>query len=166
MPLVTKRRRQAVRWWAWGLAIAVSGSVLVVVMLPPWVAEHWRILIMVAFDPYCHQIAERSIQIDGIPLAVCHRCIGIYTGLFLGSWVMLATRQIKASAPATVILLSLAPMAVDWGLDVLGLVSNTPASRMITGLAFGIVAGLLVVRGVALYAPRSDASPVVDLIPD
>lgn len=33
----------------------------------------------------CHQIPERTIQIDGKLLPLCARCTGIYTGFFLGA---------------------------------------------------------------------------------
>ena len=34
--------------------------------------------------PLCHQQPERSLTLLGQPLAACARCLGFYTGIFLG----------------------------------------------------------------------------------
>ena len=34
-------------------------------------------------DPVCHQLPERSIFIDKLPMPVCGRCFFIYSGGFL-----------------------------------------------------------------------------------
>ena len=144
------------RWSIWGLTVLVMATVMGVIVLPPWLEQPWRQMIMTALDPYCHQIAERSPHINGIQLAVCHRCFGIYAGLFLGPWVMLATRRWDSNAVSLLLALSLTPMAVDWMLNVAGVLANTPVSRITTGASFGMVAGVLIVRGVAEYSAKVD----------
>ena len=146
---VTKRRIPSIRWWVWGLSVLFMAMVLGVIGLPAWVEQPWQQVIMMGLDPFCHQIPERSPHINGIQLAVCHRCFGIYTGLFLGPWVMLLTRHWESDLPLLVLAVSLAPAAFDWTLDVAGLMENTPVSRIVTGVLFGTVAGALVVRGIA-----------------
>lgn len=166
--LVTNRRKPSVKWVAWGLSVLILACVVGVVTLPPWVDLPLRLAIMQALDPFCHQIAERSPHVDGVPLAVCHRCFGVYVGLFLGPWMMLATRSWHSNAPGLIIGLSLVPLSVDWGLEVIGWVSNTPISRVMTGGLFGVVAGVLVARGVALKAsvvvdvPQEEAASSAD----
>ncbi|MDE2956659.1 MAG: DUF2085 domain-containing protein [Bacteroidota bacterium] len=168
---VTKRRIPAMRWWMWGLSVLFVGTVLGVIALPAWVEQPWRQVIMMGLDPFCHQILERSPHIDGIQLAVCHRCFGVYAGLFLGPWVMLLTRRWESDLPLLLLGMSLAPAALDWTLDVVGLMENTPVSRILTGSLFGALAGALVVRGIAEHqadsprdlhkdAPR-DGPPVI-----
>jgi uncharacterized membrane protein len=43
-------------------------------------------VLYLCFSPFCHQIADRSFTMFGFPLAVCHRCFGLYLGLFFGSF--------------------------------------------------------------------------------
>lgn len=41
-------------------------------------------LIHAAFSAVCHQLPERSFGLWGQPVAVCHRCLGLYAGGFVG----------------------------------------------------------------------------------
>ena len=105
---------------------------------------------MHAFDPLCHQIAARSPHLHGVQLAVCHRCFGVYLGLASGPLAMLILGRWNGVGTRLLIALSLVPLSVDWGLDVAGLWNNTPCSRMVTGAVFGLMAGILVSRAMAL----------------
>ncbi len=101
---------------------------------------------MAAFAPVCHQLPERSFWIDGVQLAVCHRCYGIYAGLFLGTLLLtlISTHASRLYREARWLLIAgLLPPALDWGLQLVHLWQNTPLSRVLTGLWFGLVAGLL-----------------------
>jgi uncharacterized membrane protein len=149
----------SLRWGAWGVAVAAALAVPALAALPPFVPGALRGVLMAAFDPLCHQLRERSFAVGGIPFALCHRCYGVALGLALG--VLLAPgvlrRRPGASADGRpgLLLLALAalPMGADWGLDVLGVWANGPASRMATGLAFGLVAGGLLGDAVARRPP-------------
>ncbi len=94
-----------------------------------------------AFRPLCHQLPERSFAFGGAPLCVCHRCFGIYLGLFVGGLLALLGARadlgrrgpwLWASAPmvAHVLLLNLWPPADLWPI------------RVATGLLFGAWGGL------------------------
>ena len=37
------------------------------------------------FGAFCHQLPERSLVFFGVPMAVCSRCAGIYTGIAIGA---------------------------------------------------------------------------------
>ena len=151
------RRRS---WWIWS---AVALTLLVaagLTTLPPFVPPETRAWLMEGFRPFCHQLPERSFAVDGVPFAVCHRCFGIYAGLpaaavlwlglaAWGGWLSRHARWVLAAA--------LVPMTADWGGDVLGLWTNTAASRVVTGGVFGLVAGLYLVRAV-LQAARPVAA--------
>lgn len=102
---------------------------------------------MGAFSAVCHQLPARSPHLDGVQLAVCHRCLGIYLGLPLAALIYLAFRQAPAFEERRPLLLGLSamPMVLDWGGEVLGLFRNTPGSRLATGLVFGLVAGAFLV---------------------
>lgn len=88
-------------------------------------------LVYAFYDTVCHQIAERSFHLSGEPLAVCHRCTGLYLGFLAG---LLAVprwhraRRWLLDKPTRVIAFSL-PLAADWLLTV-----NTTGSRFVTGL--------------------------------
>ncbi len=138
-------------WWGWSLALVVTGLLVVLVTLPPFVGASTRSLIMTGFSSVCHQLPDRSPHIDGVALAVCHRCYGIYWGLFLAVIAFLVMHRWDAwlyrRAPM-VLVMSLVPAGIDWLGDIFGVWANTPHSRLFTGMVFGIVAGYYVARGV------------------
>lgn len=148
---------------AWLFGTAATGFVLVLAVLPPFVPETLRAALHMAFSPVCHQLDARSFHVYGEALAVCHRCTGIFAGLFAGTLLWPFVRRFAAglSRRAGLMLgLSLLPAAVDWGLGVTGLWANTPLSRALTGALFGIVAGVYLARGFARIGVRSDPAPV------
>jgi uncharacterized membrane protein len=135
----------------------LMGILAVLATLPPWVGEPVRMALMYGFDPLCHQIAERSPHANGVQLAVCYRCYGVLVGLAIGPIAALIIRgQVKRYA-SLLIVASLVPLALDWGLGIVGIWANTAESRFITGAIFGVVAGILVARAMAWY--RSSTSP-------
>jgi uncharacterized membrane protein len=119
-----------------------AGLIVLLVSLPPFVEGASRRVLMDAFSFVCHQLPDRSPAMDGISLAVCHRCYGMYWGFFLASALLWKTVRLH---PAW-LLASLVPATLDWGLDVVGLWTNDWASRMLTGAAFGVVAGAFLVN--------------------
>jgi len=147
-----------VRWRGWLLGLVLLGLVLILTTLPPFVETQVRVLLMQAFAPLCHQIAERSFHIDGVSLAVCHRCYGIYWGLFMGPFVYLMMRQWKVwiwTHSRLLVLGSLVPLGIDWSLNFLGLWHNTAISRLLTGGIFGLVAGQFVIQALASRAQKA-----------
>ncbi|HSR69799.1 MAG TPA: DUF2085 domain-containing protein [Acidobacteriota bacterium] len=50
-----------------------------------WSAASW---IYLFFQRICHQMPERSFHLAGEPLAVCHRCLGIYAGFLAGALLL------------------------------------------------------------------------------
>ena len=117
---------------------------------------------MHAFHAVCHQLPGRSFHFDGAALAVCHRCTGIYAGLFMGvltfplltrfdAWLWRYTRWLLVGA--------LVPMGIDWLGDAVGLFVNTPLSRTLTGAVFGYVVSYLLARGLAGLFPAAPENP-------
>jgi hypothetical protein len=72
----------------------------------------------------CHQQAERSLSMSGVPLPVCARCFGLYAGAALGAagslaWLLAGRarrRACRAALPVVrlAIVVSALPTAVLW----------------------------------------------------
>ena len=102
-----------------------------------------------AFSYVCHQLPLRSFHLAGHPLAVCARCTGLYAGFAGAALIYPLVRSIKRTdTPSRLwLLLAIAPMAIDLGLDFLGLWQNTHLSRLATGLLLGCTAAFFVIPG-------------------
>ncbi|MFO8100412.1 MAG: DUF2085 domain-containing protein [Salinibacter sp.] len=153
------RRTPAKRTWVWLGAVAVATGLLGMALLPPFVSPVLRALLMDGFSSVCHQMPGRSPHVQGIALAVCDRCLGIYGGLVLGSaatrWWRAAWARIRRWGFVPLALL-LVPAGVDWIGPVLGLWESFPLSRALTGWIAGVGGGAFVVdRVLASVARRS-----------
>jgi uncharacterized membrane protein len=148
--------------WPRGYVVSIlaTTALLGLALLAPWLAPGWRFGLMEFFSTLCHQDPARSFIANGHPLAVCHRCIGIYVGLVSGALVYPAVHgALEKRMRAVVIGLSV-PMAVDWGISVLGLWANTPLSRVSTGALFGLALGLALTLGlVDIFKRTSRVQP-------
>ena len=136
-------------WLRWGIALLVSSFLITLATLPPFVHPGIRVILMQVFSATCHQIPERSPHIDGVVLAVCHRCYGFYGGLFGAafSFMLLYRWDRYFMRVATLLIpISIFIPGVDWFIDWIGIWENTPESRVTTGGLFGLVAGYFFVR--------------------
>lgn len=108
-------------------------------------------LLYAFFHPVCHQIAERSFACFGHPVAVCHRCLGLYAGFFAGLvlWPALPRPAARLLDRPRWVLAFSAPLAVDAAIR-----ANTGASRFATGLVAAFPVALLLLVAVAQLATR------------
>jgi uncharacterized membrane protein len=146
----------------WVAVAAASVVVLVLAVLPPFVGPPLRAALMHGFHLVCHQLPGRSFAVDGIPFALCHRCIGLVSGLTAGVLLVPPLARLRATLlpfERPMLLLALALLAADWLLGVGGVWANTPASRFLTGLAVGLVAGYLLARSAAAPEAMPEARP-------
>ena len=96
------------------------------------------LLIRNFFSRLCHEDAERSFLIDGSPVAVCVRCLGIYCGAAgAGLARMVGSRKLLAIA----LLVNLLDVVTAW----LHWHGNLPVPRFCFGLLLGWSAGALLV---------------------
>ncbi|MEO8434594.1 MAG: DUF2085 domain-containing protein [Pyrinomonadaceae bacterium] len=117
-----------------------------------------------AFSYACHQLPERSFYLSGYQLAVCARCTGLYLGFGAAALIYPLVRPLsRTDTPARRwLLLAALPLAIDVGLDLIGLWKNTHLSRLFTGLLLGSVAAFYVIPGlidllrVVRNNPRAD----------
>ncbi len=105
------------------------------------------------FSPICHQLPARSFIFAGHPMAVCHRCTGIYTGLFLISFTHPNNFSPLGShiSHRMFVLCGSAPILLDAILPYAGIWTNTPLSRAATGFIFGAMVSALLVPGISEF---------------
>lgn len=155
-------RRRSVAGWA--TAVFVTAFVLALIAAPPFVGDGLRHVIMAGFAGICHQIPLRSPHVDGIQLAVCHRCLGIYAALAAAALVFPALVRFDAYVRRNAAILIAAAVLVpgiDWAAETAGLWTNTPASRLLTGAVFGSVAGYLLTGAVmGLFADGKEGTDI------
>jgi uncharacterized membrane protein len=135
------------------IAVCVAGLALVVAA--PWAAHRgWWVssLLYALFDPVCHQIPERSFHLAGAPLAVCHRCSGLYLGFALGiaSWPRFPAAAAHLLAQPRWIVAFAVPLAAD-----ALFVANSQGSRFGTGLLAAFPVALLALAAASQLAASS-----------
>jgi uncharacterized membrane protein len=95
-----------------------------------------------AFESLCHQQHDRSLVINGVSMAVCSRCFGIYSAFFAGLIVMpmlLSNGLPYRKKPAIkLIVAALLLIVVDFVGNYLGAWMNSHQSRIILGALFGL----------------------------
>ena len=136
----------------WLAALGATLVLLVGAFLPPFAPLALAEAVRAGFAPLCHQLAERSFHISRAPLAVCHRCSGIYAGLVVGAALLPAIRDRSlalARHDRWLVLAAVVPPALDWGGDVLGVWTNTAFTQTATGAWFGLLIGVLFARSLS-----------------
>lgn len=140
--------------------LAVGAALLLVAgaLAPPFLEEGARHLVRQAFAPVCHQMPGRSFAIGGVPLAVGHRCFGIYAGVLAGTlaWPLLSApfQQKVGRRAGGLLVIAGVPAALDWGLGLVDWWANTTLTQTATGALLGVALGLLLARGAGqLWAP-------------
>jgi len=150
------RRSRTRRLW-YGL-LASTSILLLLAVLPPFLSAEMGVVVRQCFAPVCHQIPGRSPHVGGVPIAICDRCSGIYLGLVLGVTASGWGQGLWAALGQHgryLLLGSLVPLGVDWMGPVLGLWSNGPISRVLTGLLFGSIAASYVTNRVLQQVART-----------
>ena len=135
----------------WGVlcVVAVSAPLLLANSFPVAAA-----ICYFPFSHFCHQNPERSFFIMQYPMALCHRCSGIYLGFFLGmifARVLCRIRwpQNSLRAHRTRVLVAVIPLALDALLPFTGLWNGTWLSRFLTGTVFGCLIAPILVEALA-----------------
>jgi uncharacterized membrane protein len=97
------------------------------------------------FSTICHQYESRSLHIAGHQLAVCARCSGIYFGFFIGVVLVPFLSRTKFHQTLKLLLIAVLPMLVDVALGIVGAHEPILATRLFTGLFFGIISAIALV---------------------
>ncbi len=108
-------------------------------------------LIYAVFSPTCHQIPDRCFSLQGYPMAVCGRCLGVYLGFLAGLLAYPFIRGFsKLELPhARTFLLFSAPIGVDGLAGILGIWASPIGLRLATGSLWGTVLPFYFITGVA-----------------
>jgi uncharacterized membrane protein len=107
----------------------------------------------------CHQRPERSFFLNGQQMAVCARCMGLYTGAAVGATLAIgAAAAVAASSARLVLLIAALPTAATWTLEFAGLVHLSNNARFAAGLPLGFAAAWLVFS--AVRGDRTEATPL------
>lgn len=133
----------------YGIILVLTITVVVIAMgggvfdqSTPWPVQ-WQHL---SFNSLCHQMADRSFWINGQPMAVCSRCIGIYGGFALG-WILLPLApflEVKAIASIKkIVVFMLLLNIIDATGNFLALWQNTTLSRSLLGGVLGGITALI-----------------------
>ena len=117
-------------------------------------------MVYLLFSRICHQIPERSFSLFGYPLAVCHRCSGIYAGMLLGCFVNIDSMHRTAYTRRFWVLGAVLPLAFDALAPMAGLWTSTGLTRFFSGLLFGTIASSLVMRGLTELAQDASWRPL------
>jgi uncharacterized membrane protein len=137
-----------------GLAV-LWGFVCAMIFAAPVLAAHsFHFLsasVYIFFSRICHQIPARCFLISCHPLAVCHRCSGIYFGLLAGSLITIHSLHRSPQRRRNWLIAAIIPLSIDALLPYAGLWASTPASRFITGFLFGVVSSQILARGLAEF---------------
>lgn len=139
----------------WALTFGGAIVWMALIFLAPWLAARGDAgaarIVYAVFAPVCHQIAERCFVLKGHPLAVCGRCLGIYTGFLAGLVLYPLIRGFSRPAlprARTFVLVTL-PLALDGLAGVLGIWKSPIGLRFATGVLWGIILPFYFVAGLA-----------------
>jgi len=91
-------------------------------------------------DVECHQIASRSLFLNGNEMPFCARDVGLFIGLAAGFGLMTFWRRKVSPILA---LAGLAPMGIDGGLQLLTSYESNNPLRLATGMIAGFGLALL-----------------------
>lgn len=93
------------------------------------------------FDFLCHQDPERSYSISDVSMAVCSRCLGIYTSFMIGIFVVPFIKKLTSTSRKAKLRIVISTIGLN-ALDIIGNATqiwvNTLESRYILGFLFGV----------------------------
>jgi uncharacterized membrane protein len=94
----------------------------------------------------CHQRPERSFHVTGVQMPVCARCLGLYTAGAAGAALAWIRRWRSGAWNARALFgLAVLPIALTVTLEWMHVLTTSNATRLLTGLPLGFVAGWILV---------------------
>ncbi len=127
--------------------IAISCTILVfwiaiIIIAPLLISSQKKFLIKAGewiyffYQPTCHQMPDRSFLLNGIPMAVCIRCLSFYIGGLILIISLFFVKMINERYMKWSVLLCV-PAILDFVLEKLEIYNNIEEARIVTGFLFG-----------------------------
>jgi uncharacterized membrane protein len=135
------RKYQIVKWYA-----IVPTTLAAVAVAAPWLLVHspvFGLALHYGFSLVCHQQADRSFFLLGGSVAVCARCLGIYSGAALGLMI-----RIPRELARRLLLITATVSLADWIAEMAGLHGNWMLARFALGLTLGAAAAMSVTASI------------------
>jgi uncharacterized membrane protein len=137
-------------------ALSLAGTLawLSAIFLAPYLRSRspaWSALLYSLFSPVCHQIPGRSFTFDGYPLAVCGRCLGIYTGFLAGLIVYPFARGFSRISlpPGRLFFLLSVPVGLDFADGFARIWASPIGLRFAVGALWGVLLPFYFITGVS-----------------
>ena len=137
---------QFTRHWLAGVNTALA-LVTGLPVLAAWLLAHGQHglahLIFLAYMPICHQRPERSFFLWGEQMAFCQRNTAIFVTILVSGLAFAVVRHYLQPPPWRVVMLLMAPMAIDGFTQLVGWRESTWELRVLTGSLFGLASAWL-----------------------
>jgi len=133
----------------------LSASTLCTFAIAQGASMRWRI----PFRIMCHGIRERCLELFGVPMPICARCVGIYAGLLAGIMLFLLLPVLRERTMRIVAFLAVTPLAIDGLTQLAGLRESTNPLRLSTGIVAGLALGMWALCAVERRDEPSLSSP-------
>lgn len=109
----------------------------------------FNVFIYTAFSPVCHQIPSRCFHLFGFPLAVCARCLGIYSGFLIGTLIYPWLMNFSSSfLPKNIIFFLVTfPIVIDTSGNLISLWNTQSWIRFLIGAVWGTILPFYFIHG-------------------
>lgn len=104
----------------------------------------WRL----AFRMMCHGLTRRCLELFGVPMPICARCVGIYLGLLAGVAFFRLVPLLRERVMRGVAMAAAFPLGLDGLTQLAGFRESNNPLRMATGLIAGLAFGLWILSAV------------------
>jgi uncharacterized membrane protein len=129
------------------LSLAMLALALTPLAAPLLAHNHplFALLIRSFFARLCHQDPARSFMVEGSPVAVCVRCLGIYCGAALAGLVGMGKAPARRLLAIAMLLnlLDVATATLHWH-------GSLPLPRFLLGVLLGVGAGAVLLSPLTL----------------
>lgn len=107
-------------------------------------------------DVYCHQLSDRSFELNGNQMPFCARDVALFVGLVIG---MMMALSMNLRPDIFILILGLTPLAVDGSMQILSSYESSNLIRVITGLLGGGSISLILSRFADRMIGKEESPP-------
>ena len=118
--------------------VILSAATLCTLAIANGASMRWRLV----FRIMCHGIQERCLDLFGVPMPICARCVGIYAGILAGIAAFLVLPVLREKTMRIAAFIAVTPLAIDGLTQLAGLRESTNPLRLSTGIVAGLALGM------------------------